>query len=77
MLDNLRNQASFQEEEEPIDPNAPKPPKLRKPRRSLDQVTGMTPPQRFVLALMLLFIVCLLGAMLLLVTGKMIPPFIP
>jgi len=75
MLDNLRNQASFQEEEEPLDPNAPKPPKPRKPRRSIDQITGMTAQQRFALAVMVSIMVCLLGTMLLLISGKMVPSF--
>ena len=76
MLDNLRDQASFQEEEEPLNPNAPKPPKprkQRKPRRSFDQITGMTAKQRFALAVMLSIMVCLLGTMLLLVSGKIVP----
>ena len=86
MLDNLRNQALFQEEEEPTDhkppqqpkpPKSPKPRKPRKPGRSIDQVTGMTAPQRFALVLMLFFIVCLFGSMLLLVSGKVVLPFIP
>lgn len=82
MLDNLRNESSFQEDEEPIDHKPPKPPKQPgssgrpKTRRSLDQVTGMTATQRFALALMLLFIVCLFGTMLLLISGKVVPPFI-
>jgi len=86
MLDNLRNQASFQEEEEPIDhkppkqpksPKEPKSPRSTKARRSLDQVTGMTAPQRFILVLMLFFIVCLFGSILLLISGKVVLPFIP
>ncbi len=76
MLDNLRDQASFQEEEEPLDPNAPKPPKPRKPRRSFDQITGMTAPQRFALGVMLSVMVCLLGLMLLVISGKMVPSFL-
>jgi hypothetical protein len=90
MLDNLRDQASFKEVEEPPDtntPDTPKPPKPpkrsklrmprmpRMPRRSLDQITGMTAQQRFALAVMLLVIVCLLGTMLLLISGKMVPSF--
>jgi len=77
MLDNLRNQASFQEEQEPIDHKPPKQPKAAKKRRSFDQLTGMTAPQRFALVLMLFFIVCLFGIMLLLVSGKVVLPFIP
>jgi len=76
MLDNLRNQASFQAEEEPLDPDAPKPPKPRKPRRSFNQITGMTAQQRFALAVMLLVVVCLLGTLLLLISGKMVPSFL-
>ena len=90
MLDDLRNQASFKEEEppevkeskppKPAKPaKPPKPPKKPRPRiqlPSMDKMTGMTPRQRFVLAVMLLIMVCLLGTMLLLVTGKVIPPFL-
>lgn len=84
MLDNLRDQASFHEEEEPLatnPPNTPKPTKrskLRMPHiqlRSLDQITGMTALQRFALAVMLLVMVCLLGTMLLLISGRMVPLF--
>ena len=74
MLDNLRNQASFQEEE-PTDSKTSEQSKERKPRRTLDQVTHMTSQQRFALVLMLLIIVVLLGVMLLLVSGKVVPPF--
>jgi len=82
MLDNLRDQASFLEEEQPPETNkpiehtSPKLPKERKPRRSFDQVTGMTAKQRFILAVMLLVMVCLLGIMLLVITGKVIPSFL-
>ena len=75
MLDNLRNQTSFQPEEEPPDPSEPAQPKPRKPRRSLDQITGMKAQQRFMLSVMLLVMVCLLGVILLVFTGKVIPPF--
>jgi hypothetical protein len=74
MLDNLRNQASFQEEE-PLDKKPPKPPKQRKPRRSFDQSTGTTAVQRFFLAIMLLIVVCLLGIMFVLISGKIVLPF--
>jgi len=37
---------------------------------------GMSPVQRFVIALMLLFLVCLLGSFFLLVTEKIVLPFI-
>ena len=34
---------------------------------------GMTAPQRFVIMLLLLFAVCLIGAFLLILTGKVVP----
>jgi hypothetical protein len=74
MLDNLRNQASFQEDE-PVETPEVKPPKQKKPRRGLDKMTGMTAPQRFALALMLFFIVCLFGTLLLFISGKVLLPF--
>jgi hypothetical protein len=39
------------------------------------QFLGMTAPQRFVVAVLLLFMVILLGALFLLVTSKVTPPF--
>ena len=75
MLDNLRNQASFTpDEEEPLEPSQPEQPKPPKPRRSLDQITGTTDKQRLLLAVMLLVMVCLLGAIFLLITGKVVLP---
>lgn len=37
---------------------------------------GMTPPQRFIISIMLLIMVCLLGTLFMLVTGKIWPTFI-
>ena len=75
MLNDLRNQASFEpEEEEPLETIQPQPPKLPKSRRSFDQMTGTNGKQRFMLALMLLMMVCLLGVMLLVITGKVVLP---
>jgi hypothetical protein len=74
MLDNLRDQASFQPEDEPQPTNLPEPPKPPRPRRTLDQITGMTAPQRFMLAVMLLVMVCLLGIVMMVISGKVILP---
>lgn len=74
MLDNLRSQASFQPEEEPPEPIKHEKPKQPKPHRSLDQITGMKASERFMLALMLLVMVCLLGVVLLVLMGKVVPP---
>ncbi len=79
MLDNLRNQAAqseyFQEEEVPAF-DEPAVVQRRPVRRGLDQLTGMNAQQRFLLAFMFLILVCLLGTMFLLVTGKVVPPFL-
>ena len=37
---------------------------------------GMTAIQRFIIALMVLFIVCILGSFFLLITGRIAPPFL-
>jgi hypothetical protein len=37
---------------------------------------GMTAPQRFVIAVMLLMMTCLLGVFCLLVTQRIVPPFL-
>jgi len=69
MLDDFRQQANaseFLDEEE-----APQFEETEQPRKFL----GMTPAQRFVIALMLLMITCLLSTFCLLVTEKVIPPF--
>jgi hypothetical protein len=77
MLDNIRDQASFQDDEEEADDlNELNPPKTRKPRQSFDQIIGMSAMQRFALAVILLVMVCLLGTMFLLLSGKMVPSFL-
>jgi hypothetical protein len=70
MFDNLRDDAesSFYEEEtlppdEVLVAPAPK-------RNSSGKLLGMTPVQRFIIAVMLMIAVCTLGTMCLLLTGK-------
>jgi hypothetical protein len=78
MLDDLRNQASFDPGKEPPPEITPvKRSRQMGERRSFDQMTGMTAAQRFILAVMLFAIVCLLGFAGLVVTGKIVPPFMP
>jgi hypothetical protein len=76
MLDNLRDQASFQDDQEPADQKESKPPRQRRQLRSIDEITHMTARQRFALAVMLLIVVCLLGTMLLIIGGKVVLPFV-
>lgn len=70
MFDNLREQASsspFEEEAQfqPAASTAAPPPKQGSPR-----ILGTTGPQRLFLALMLMLVVCLLGTLFLMITGK-------
>jgi hypothetical protein len=70
MLDDLRNSASnsFQEEEEPLsDSNTAV---RRRPARSNEPFLGMTPQQRFVIALLIFMMVSVLGMLTLVVTQK-------
>ncbi|HZU86239.1 MAG TPA: hypothetical protein VFF78_02075 [Anaerolineaceae bacterium] len=73
MLDDLRNSGSqfVEEEEQPQLEPQPKrlPPRRRKP------FLGLTAQQRFALALMLFLSVCVLGALCLIATGRVILPF--
>lgn len=81
MLDNLQDPDSsqfFQDEDE-IKNNIENPVvgfntdiKINNNRKFL----GLKPQQLFILLVMLLLVVCLLGAMFLLVTGKMVPSFL-
>ncbi len=74
MLDDLRNSASYQDEfEQPTEEEQELLPGV--PARQKEPFLGMTAPQRFVITLLLLFMVCLLGSFCLMVTGKIFPIF--
>ncbi|HEY9153440.1 MAG TPA: hypothetical protein VIN60_11180 [Anaerolineales bacterium] len=71
MFDNLRedaNSAPFYEDEaqfQPAEETNPAP-----SFQISDKFLGMSPVQRFIIAVMLMMMVCLVGAMFLVVTGK-------
>jgi hypothetical protein len=68
MLDDLRNSATFQDDEpmfEEVEPPAERGPAL---------LLGMTAPQRLVVTLLLFFMVFVLGAFCLVITQKVVPP---
>ena len=74
MFDNLRDSASSFYEEEPNDvyqEQAVAKPAVSKRRRKNTRFLGMTPQQRFILSVMLMFMVCLIGVMAMFVLGKM------
>lgn len=69
MFDNLREEAaanSTYEEEAKLPPVV----ETTAPRK-LGKFLGMTPSQRFIIAVMMMIAVCTLGTMCLLVTGKL------
>ncbi len=71
MFDNLRedaNSSPYFEDRAKLQPGAETSSDLiaRKPRKFL----GMTPVQRFIVTVMLLIVVCNLGLMFLLITGR-------
>ncbi len=70
MLDNLREQAASSPFMPDDEPEAPVPQRRRPAGRRKKQFLGLTPVQRFVMAVMLMLTVCLLGAMFLVITGK-------
>ena len=70
MFDNLREDAAsspYYEEETKFQPAAVVTPTYRAPSR---RILGMTGVQRFVISFMFFLAVCVIGAMALLVTGK-------
>lgn len=71
MLDDLREEASstslFEDDEFAYDLET---------TGSRGLFLGMTAPQRFILAFMLLLMVCVLGTFCLLVTETVVPPFL-
>ena len=72
MLDEFREQASTSELYEESDETFEE----IKPYRPKKRFLGMTAGQRLVIALMLLFTVCVLGTLTLLVTEKIWLPFV-
>jgi len=67
MIEDLRQQVNSTFDEEELPP--PPPPRPAK-------FLGMTPFQTFFIALLMLLITCLLSASCLLVTGRVVPPFL-
>jgi hypothetical protein len=71
MLDDLRNSATGTNE-----PQSPSPFREEPPRRRSAPFLGMTPVQRFVLALILFMMTCVIGTGCLVLTGKIYLPFL-
>lgn len=70
MLDDIRRQANSAYDEEDAENRIKQP--SSKPRRPRIRIGAF---QRFFIALILLMLVCLLGSLCLLATGRVVPPF--
>jgi hypothetical protein len=69
MLDDLRNSSAFIDEEEPLY-NPEETAQFRPSRREQGLFLGLTAQQRFILSVMLFFMVCALGVMALWMSGS-------
>ena len=81
MLDNLRDKDSspIVQDEDEIESNSENPEldlKTKNHKKVNGKILGLKPQQLFILLMMLLLVVCLLGTMFLLVTGKIVPSFL-
>ena len=76
MLDDLRNSSAFIDEEEPLtNPEERGAAQFRPSRRSQKETfLGLTAQQRFILSLMLFFMVCALGVLSLWMSGSIYVP---
>ena len=73
MLDDFREQAEDSNFEEP---EAQPDTLFEEPVQTPQYFLGMTPAQRFVISVELLFTVCLVGALVLIVLERVVPPFL-
>lgn len=73
MLDDFRQQAEDSNYEQPEEQPASVPVERARPP---EYFLGMTPAQRFIISVELLFTVCLVGALVLLVLERIVPPFL-
>jgi hypothetical protein len=74
MLDDLRNSSAFIDEEETPEQERELSHEQAYPRRTRSTFLGMTAQQRFILSLMMFFMVCALGIFALIATGSVVLP---
>jgi hypothetical protein len=76
MFDGLRNDASDTSgfDDKPVeffpDEKKPAPKPVRRKKTSSGQILGMTAQQRFLIAVMLMIVVCSMGAMCMVISGR-------
>jgi hypothetical protein len=74
MLDDLRNSSSFIDEEETPEQEQGTTSSSQTRQQSKETFLGMTAQQRFILSLMMFFMVCALGVFALIITGSIVVP---
>lgn len=72
MFDDLRNEGNQSVFEEDQPAPAPVAAGKRPAKKKNTKILGMTAFQRFIIAMLLFFLVCVLGAALLVLTGKVL-----
>ncbi len=70
MFDNLRNDASLFDDGPEFEPEPVHQRPAARVKRHRGRFLGMTPVQRFILAVMLMIAVCMVGTLVMLATGK-------
>lgn len=75
MLDDLRNSSSFLEDEEPQQQEGQSARRYVRRRKKEPTFLGMTAKQRFVISLVLFFMVLVLGILALVISGTVALPF--
>jgi hypothetical protein len=68
MLDDLRNSATFGDDEPLFEEE------VQPIQRQRTDILGMTAPQRLVVAMLLFFMIFVLGAFCLVITERVVPP---
>ncbi len=74
MLDDLRNSSSFIDEDETPEQEQEAVSAGRSRRQGKETFLGMTAQQRFILSLMMFFMVCALGVFALIISGSIAIP---
>ena len=74
MLDDLRNSSSFIDEEDTDEQEEAVIQRRPVRQRNKETFMGMTAQQRFILSLMMFFMVCMLGSAALILTGSVVIP---
>lgn len=71
MFDNLRDSSFYEEEQNDLYKEPVARPAVSRRRRKNSRFLGLSAQQRFLLSVMLMFMVCVMGVLVMFVLGKM------